>query len=266
MIDRSLVAGLLLLPVLVAFPLPQESSHPGVRVTIRLEGRGSGPGAPAARPPAEIAWMIQQGAVRSELLTAIGPLPKGTVSVRRAGDTQLYVLDPARKTYYTVNLLDAPLPAPTSVTARPTGDEETIAGRRARKVIATLRLAAPPSPDESRGPYPMDAAEEIWTTGEQVSGQDDDVWLDEMERLVGIGAGESHGLPVPFARTDLGRYVHFVLKIRATVISGPMRAETTATVTSIAEERFPEEVFLVPPAGYREIPGPTRRPIESRSF
>ncbi len=257
-----LLAGLFAFPTALATSSAAQPASPaGFRAVVRLETRTSGPGAPPQRPAVEIAWTIQQGAVRSELLTTMGPLPKGTISVRRPGDVVLYVLDPGRKTYYRVNILDVPMPRSTSVTARQTADEETMAGRPARRVLASFELVAPPPPGERRGPEPeMNAAEEIWTTGPQASSEDDEVWLDEMERLVGVAPPEDRDLPVPFARTDLGRYVRFPLKIRATITSGPARVETTATVTSLSAETFPDNLFLVPPAGYREVPVPQQRP------
>jgi len=238
--------------------LPAEA---GLRVTTRLEihrqpGGSAGEGASGAflqflpQRPVDILWMIQGGSVRSELLEDMGLIPKGTVTIHRAGDSMSYVLNPANRTYYRIDLAAVPSLRPISMSAKPIGEAETIAGRRAEKVLVEMRFAAPALPGMGRPEgtsQELTATEEIWSTGEFGASQDYGTWLDEVQRLLGLG------------KTDIAKYVKFPLKIRASV-GGMVNLDATCTVTSIAEQDIPDDRFLAPPAGYREVPGPFGAP------
>ncbi len=259
-IKTALVAALLLLAIVVP-------ARAGIRATIRIEVRATAE-APAREPDTtaamarslvqvmfpdgavEMEWLAQDGAVRSEFHGRTMLLPQGGIVLARAGDTVSRVINPGDQTYFTVQALTATPVAPGSSAVRwekakpvPSGTFATIAGHRAEKMTMSWRMKLPVP--EGRGlpagvPDAITISGELWCTDDfkDAVNARDILAGNQMLAMLGIDvAGCSLPLRSVFQTSVMPGY------------------EVRTAITSITEERLPEDLFRIP-AGYREVPAP----------
>lgn len=203
----------------------------------------------APNGPVEMVWLAEGGALRTEINNQMGFMPKGTVTLKRAGDALTYVLNPAERTYYTIALssISARLPyGQVDATIKPTGEVDTIAGRKAEKLQLHWRTPLPFAGGPNLPPgLPADIVMhgEIWYS-DDFSRTDYGPMFEEANRsleMLGITLGDR----------ERGRFP-MKSKLRISLIPD---YEIRTTVVSIDEEDVADALFAIP-AGYREVPAP----------
>ncbi len=250
--------------LLLAVSLPAEA---GVRALMRIEVRKvAGPSAGSQDPIAafgaalveamfpdgavQVEWLAQDGSLRTEFRGKTMLLPEGGIVVARAGDVVSRVINPTDQTYFTLQAMTATPTLPgggalpwEKTTQVHTGVFETIAGHRAEKVTINWRMKLPGPEGQalpSGVPDALTVTGEMWCTDDFKDSEFGRA-VRQGNQMLGLVGIDFSGCPLPLRST-----------IQMSMMPG---YELVTSVSSITEERLPDDLFRIP-AGYREVPAP----------
>ncbi len=202
----------------------------------------------------EMEFVTDGQSARTEMHNAMAMMPKGTVILYPAGQSDGYVLNVADKTYYVLKMPNAPvlppgvtLPKPETSVKR-SGTFDTIAGVRAEKVNILWRMAMP-IPEGAQVPpgVPTELSIDIesWCSA--------DVKMPAaVSRMVN---GAEMSMP-GMGMDEILKACPFAVRsrMRMSMMPGYEIVQTMTSVTG-AEAASPD-LYKVP-AGYKEVPAPT---------
>ncbi len=201
---------------------------------------------------AEMEIVTDGQSVRSELHAPMAKLPKGSVVIFPAGQTDGYVLNPGDKTYFVLKAPQAPplppgvsLPKP-QVSVKPSGTFDTIAGIKAEKVDMTWRM---PIPVAQGAAVPPGMPKEISVEFEN--------WCSSMVKMpaavLRLMGGAEMSMP-GFGLEELTKGCPFALRSRLRMSAMP-GVELVSEVRSARPETPSPDLFKIP-ADYKEVPAP----------
>jgi hypothetical protein len=197
---------------------------------------------------ADIVYVIGEKGARIEFTKAAMGQPAGTVNLARPDGT-LIVMNPTAKTYWKTTsqagltaMQAAGVPAP-EVTARRTGQFETVAGVQCEVITFDWKMALP-IPEAARASMPPDFPSVIAMNGESCA------TTDQYQKYAEVAARSASGL---MSAMGFDKIAQGGLVLRQTM--SMMGFEMRANVTELAEAAAPEGAFEIP-ADYKEVPMP----------
>jgi len=198
----------------------------------------------------EIVYIIGDKGTRMEFTQAAMGQAAGAVNIAKPDGT-MYVVDPQNKTYWKTtsqaasDAMKAAGLAP-EVTAKKTGQSETVAGVKCEVVAFDWKMALP-IPEAARASLPPDFPTTLTMNGDSCTTNQYSKYADMIAR----GAG---GM---LAAMGFDKVAQGGLIVRQTMQM--MGYEMKSVVTSISEEAMDPTVFDIP-ADYKEVPAPTGAP------
>jgi hypothetical protein len=249
--------------VLVSAPLRAE-----LKYTMRMEMKKSDNAAAAPANPmltmmgeqmmkqmlpngaSEMIYVIGEKGTRLEFTQAAMGQAAGAINIAKPDGT-LYVLDPQNKTYWktTTDAASAQMKAAgiaPEVTAKKTGQTETVAGIKCDVVAFDWKMALP-IPEQARASLPPDFPSALTMTGDSCT-------TSEFSKYAAIVARGAGGM---LASMGLDKVAQGGLIVRQSMQI--MGYEMKSVVTKIVEEPVDQGFFDVP-ADYKEVPAPTGMP------
>lgn len=193
-------------------------------------------------------WIGEQGA-RIEFTQAAMGQAAGTVNLARPDGT-LIVMNPTAKTYWkttsqaTMAAMQASgMPTP-EVTAKRTGQFETVAGVKCEVIVFDWKMALP-IPEAARASLPPDFPSAVTMTGDSCTASD------QYQKYAEIAA-KSVGAMLAAMGFDKIAQGGLVLRQTMSMAGSEMRSN----VTQISEEPAAPAAFEIP-ADFKEVPMPT---------
>ena len=193
-------------------------------------------------------WIGEQGA-RIEFTQAAMGQAAGTVNLARPDGT-LIVMNPAAKTYWkttsqaTMAAMEAAgMPIP-EVTAKRTGQFETVAGVKCEVIVFDWKMALP-IPEAARASLPPDFPTAVTMTGDSCTASD------LYQKYAEIAAKSVSAM---LAAMGFDKIAQGGLVLRQTMSMAG--AEMRSNVTQISEEPAAPAAFEIP-ADFKEVPMPT---------
>ena len=194
-------------------------------------------------PTGDMKMTVGDAGTRVEFVNAVGPVPAGGVMLMRSGST--VILNPADQTYWAARTPAPALPGGNtpSVSAKRTGEYETISGLRTERVAFGLSMALPLPPGVQLPPgfptaFTLDG--DMWVADQfKAYASSLNAIANTLFPGFGIGGLAQDGLVVKqVTRSPMFGGNEFVFSV-SDVMEGPVTAEQ----------------FQIP-AGYKEVPMP----------
>ena len=198
---------------------------------------------------ADVVYLIGEQGARVEFRQAAMGQAAGTVNLARPDGT-LIVMNPTAKTYWKTTsqatmaaMQAAGVPIP-EVTAKRTGQFETVAGVKCEVILFDWKMALP-IPEAARASLPPDFPSVITMTGDSCTASE------QYQTYAGIAAKSVSAM---LAVMGFDKIAQGGLVLRQTMSMAGV--EMRSTVTQITEEPAAPAAFEVP-ADFKEIPMPT---------
>ena len=237
-----------------------------LKFTVHMEMKKSEAAPPAANPllgmmgdtvmkqlvpggTADVVYWIGEQGARIEFTQAAMGQAAGTVNLARPDGT-LIVMNPTAKTYWkttsqaTMAAMQASgMPTP-EVTAKRTGQFETVAGVKCEVIVFDWKMALP-IPEAARASLPPDFPSAVTMTGDSCTASD------QYQKYAEIAA-KSVGAMLAAMGFDKIAQGGLVLRQTMSMAGSEMRSN----VTQISEEPAAPAAFEIP-ADFKEVPMPT---------
>ena len=198
---------------------------------------------------ADVVYLIGEGGARIEFTQAAMGQAAGTVNLTRPDGT-LIVMNPTAKTYWKTTsqatmaaMQAAGVPIP-EVTAKRTGQFETVAGVKCEVILFDWKMALP-IPEAARASLPPDFPSAITMTGDSCTA------TDQYQKYAEIAAKSASAM---LAAMGFDKIAQGGLVLRQTMSMAGV--ELRANVTQITEEPASPAAFEIP-ADFKEVPMPT---------
>jgi hypothetical protein len=198
---------------------------------------------------ADVVYLIGEQGARIEFTQAAMGQAAGTVNLARPDGT-LIVMNPTAKTYWKTTsqasmaaMQAAGMPTP-EVTAKRTGQFETVAGVKCEVIVFDWKMALP-IPEAARASLPPDFPSAVTMTGDSCTASE------QYQKYAEISA-KSVGAMLAAMGFDKIAQGGLVLRQSMSMAGSEMRS----SVTQISEEPAPPAAFEIP-ADFKEVPMPT---------
>lgn len=197
---------------------------------------------------ADVIYLVGEKGARIEYVQAAMGQAAGSVNLARTDGT-LFVLNPKEKTYWkttvqsTMTAMQAAGISAPEVTARRTGQFETIAGVKCEVIAFDWKMKIP-VPEAARASLPPDFPSVMEMNGDSCA------TTDQYQKY---GEIVTKSMGAMMTAMGLDKMAQGGLLVRQTMHM--MGFEMRAAVTQIAEETAPDGAFEIP-ADYKEVPAP----------
>jgi hypothetical protein len=197
---------------------------------------------------ADLVYLVGDKAARVEYQQAAMGLPAGTINLLTPDGTMV-ILNPSEKTYWktstteTLAKMKAAGVALPEVTAKRTGQFDTVAGAKCEVVTFDWKMALP-IPEAARATLPPDFPSTIAMTGDSC------VTFDAYKQYADV---INKGANAMMAAMGFDKIAQGGFPLRQTLSMNGLEMRTT--VSQISEESAPEHAFEIP-GDYKEVPTP----------
>jgi hypothetical protein len=195
-------------------------------------------------PTGDMKMTVGEAGIRVEFVNALGPVPAGGVMLIRDGST--VILNPVERTYWMTGRITPAIPASSTptVTAKRTGEFETLAGVRTERVAFGLSM-----------PLPLPAGIQLPAGFPTTFSMDGDMWV--ADQFKAYAASLNAIANTLFPGMGIGGLAQDGLVVKQ-ITRSPMFGgnELVFTVADVMETPAAAEVFQIP-EGFKEVPAPT---------